>query len=81
MASLFAATARLVRPATSRVATRCFAAAAAEEPAAPAAKPARKRRKLAAALTLTEGAAVRIREMMEDKEGAVGVRLGVRTRT
>ena len=69
-------------PAT-RVAARCFAAqAAAAEVAPPAAKKKKRvRRELPAALKLTEGAATRIREMLEDKEGAIGVRLGVRTRT
>ncbi len=79
---MITAVSRAVRPV--HITARCFAApaAAAAEvaPSVPKKKKTRARRERPAALTLTEGAAARITEMLEDKEGAIGVRLGIRTR-
>ncbi|DBA02032.1 TPA: hypothetical protein N0F65_000279 [Lagenidium giganteum] len=48
--------------------------------AAAQAPPTRRRRELPAPLKITEAAAERIKELLEGKPGAIGIRLGVKTR-
>ena len=84
---MFTAVSRAMRPAPVHVVSRCCAAHAAMTaevgPPVPKKKKKKKtraRRERPAALTLTQAAAARIQEMLEDKEDAIGVRLGTRTR-
>lgn len=74
MASLMTLARRSASCAARSHVQRALSTAAAQAP------PTRRRRELPPPLKITEAAADRIRELVESKPGAIGIRLGVRTR-